>query len=547
MTVSRPLAERAAALLKRYEAAGLRIATAESCTGGLVAARLTEIPGSSTVVDRGFVTYSNAAKTEMLGVPAGLIAQHGAVSEAVARAMAEGALARSGADVAVAVTGIAGPGGATAAKPVGLVHFAVARAGETAVLERRYGDLGRSEIRETAVGDALALLEGALSFRGLAPREPGTYVWVIRRACSRVPGSPSAPRNDAEGAVRLAHNRAQSPRTIVQHQEFAGMSSLGDWKLPLAMQPKPKEYGFDLDRTLESIVGLRTTVPADAFTAETLGTERAGNGVLIRGDGLVLTIGYLVTEAETLWLHLSDGRVVPGHVLAYDQATGFGLVQALTRLDLPALALGDSSRARVGERVVTAGFGGRERSVAARIVARQEFAGYWEYVLDEAIFTAPAHPFWGGTALIGSAGDVLGVGSLQLQGATERGSAGHLNMIVPIDLLKPILDDLLTIGRADRPPRPWLGLYATEIEDRVVVMGVAGKGPAQRAGLRAGDLVLAVADEDVSSLAGLFRRIWALGEAGVDVPLTLHREGDTFEVTITSGDRSRFLKAPPLH
>ncbi len=162
MTVSRPLAECAAALLQRYEAAGLRIATAESCTGGLVAAWLTEIPGSSTVVDRGFVTYSNVAKTEMLGVAAGLIAQHGAVSEAVARAMAEGALARSGADVAVAVTGIAGPGGATAAKPVGLVHFAVARLGETAVLERRYGDLGRSEIRERAVGDALALLEGAL-------------------------------------------------------------------------------------------------------------------------------------------------------------------------------------------------------------------------------------------------------------------------------------------------------------------------------------------------------------------------------------------------
>ena len=162
MTKSRPLPERAAALLKRYKAAGLRLATAESCTGGLVAARLTEIPGSSMVVDRGFVTYSNAAKTEMLGVPAGLIAQHGAVSEEVARAMAEGALARSDADVAVAVTGIAGPGGATAAKPVGLVHFAVARAGETAVLERRYGDLERSEIREQAVGDALALLERVL-------------------------------------------------------------------------------------------------------------------------------------------------------------------------------------------------------------------------------------------------------------------------------------------------------------------------------------------------------------------------------------------------
>jgi S1-C subfamily serine protease len=120
-------------------------------------------------------------------------------------------------------------------------------------------------------------------------------------------------------------------------------------------------------------------------------------------------------------------------------------------------------------------------------------------------------------------------------------------MIVPIDLLKPILDDLLTLGRANRPARPWLGLYATEIEDKVVIMGLAGNGPAQRAGLRTGDLVLAVAGREVSSLAGLFRRMWALGEAGVDVPLTLHREGDTFEVTITSGDRNRFLKAPRLH
>src|ERR687894_421045 len=265
------------------------------------------------------------------------------------------------------------------------------------------------------------------------------------------------------------------------------MSSLGDWKLPPALQPKPEDYDYDLEQTLESVVGLRSSVPADAFTAETLGTERAGNGVLIRGDGLVLTIGYLITEAETLWLHLSDGRVVPGHVVGYDQPTGFGLVQALARVDRPALSLGDSGRARLGERVVTAGFGGRERSIAARIVAKQEFAGYWEYVLDEAIFTAPAHPFWGGTALIGPAGDLLGIGSLQLQGATERGSAAHLNMIVPIDLLKPILDELITTGRASRPLRPWLGLFATADEDAIVIMGLAGDGPARRAGLTSRD------------------------------------------------------------
>ena len=166
---------------------------------------------------------------------------------------------------------------------------------------------------------------------------------------------------------------------------------------------------------LSSVVGLSSQVPADAFTAEILGTERVGNGVLIRDDGLVLTIGYLITEAEEVWLTTNTGRVVPGHVLAYDQVTGFGLVQALARLDIPVLPIGDSSRAPVGEHVVVAGAGGRARSVAARIVARQEFAGYWEYLLDEAIFTAPGHPRWGGTALIGSGGELLGIGSLQLQ------------------------------------------------------------------------------------------------------------------------------------
>jgi S1-C subfamily serine protease len=325
------------------------------------------------------------------------------------------------------------------------------------------------------------------------------------------------------------------------------MGSLDDWKLPPFVQPKPADYGFDLDHALAAVVGLRATIPADAFTAETLGTERAGNGVLIRSDGLVLTIGYLITEAESIWLHLSDGRVVPAHALAYDQPTGFGLVQALAQVELPALALGNSHRAVLGERVILSAFGGRERSIAARIVAKQEFAGYWEYVLDEALFTAPAHPFWGGTALIGPAGDLLGVGSLQLQGATERGPTGHLNMVVPIDLLKPILDDLLTLGRANRPPRPWLGVYATELEDKVVVMGLASNGPGQRAGLRIGDIVLAVADQEVGDLAGLFRRIWSLGDAGIDVPLTLHREGDTFQVIVTSGDRNRFLKTPRLH
>ena len=319
------------------------------------------------------------------------------------------------------------------------------------------------------------------------------------------------------------------------------------------MQPKPEDYDYELDQALTAVVGIRTLVPPDAFTAEILGTERVGHGVLIRKDGIVLTIGYLVTEAETVWITLSGGTTVPGHVLGYDQESGFGLVQALARIDAPVLPLGRSSSAEVGMRVVVGGGGGRKRSVAARIIAKQEFSGYWEYVLDEAFFTAPAHPFWGGTAMIGPAGDLLGIGSLQIQQASSNPSAkaarqgDDANMIVPIDLLKPILDDLITIGRPNRPARPWLGLYATEIGKSVAVIGLATRGPAHKADLRAGDIVQAVAGVNVTDLAGLFRSVWAQGEAGVMIPLTVNREGRTFEASVRSVDRRRLLKGPVLH
>lgn len=322
------------------------------------------------------------------------------------------------------------------------------------------------------------------------------------------------------------------------------------------MQPKPEDYEYELDEALGAVVGIRALVPQDAFTAEVLGTERVGHGALIRKDGIVLTIGYLITEAETVWISMSGGRAVPGHVLGYDQDTGFGLVQALAHLDVPTLPLGRSSEAEVGMRVVVAGAGGRSRAVAARIVARREYAGYWEYLLDDAIFTTPAHPFWGGTAMIGPAGDLLGIGSLQIQAASsdpvrqaarQSRQADDANMIVPIDLVKPILDDLVTIGRPHRPARPWLGLYATEIDSSVAILGVASGGPARKGDLREGDIVLAVAGTPVSDLGGLFRRIWALGDAGVAVPLTINREGRTFEVSLPSTDRRRLLKGPVLH
>jgi S1-C subfamily serine protease len=323
------------------------------------------------------------------------------------------------------------------------------------------------------------------------------------------------------------------------------MASLTEWKVPPGAQPRLEDYPYDLERALSSVVGLHSIIPPDAFTADTLGVERAGNGVLI-DNGLVLTIGYLITEAETVWLHLGDGHVVEGHALGFDQETGFGLVQALGHVDLPSLPLGSSAAAQVGERVVVGGAGGRTRSLAGHIAAKQEFAGYWEYVLDEAIFTFPAHPNWGGTGLISHKGDLIGIGSLQLE-RERAGKNEHLNMIVPIDLLPPILDDLRKFGRVNKPARPWLGVYSTEIDDKVVIVGIAPKGPAARAELKTGDVILAVDGENVSTLAELYRKVWSLGEAGVEVPLMLYREGLTFEVRVNSSDRTKFLRAPRMH
>src|SRR5579859_5218798 len=325
------------------------------------------------------------------------------------------------------------------------------------------------------------------------------------------------------------------------------MARTVDWEIPSEFQPKPEDFAFDVDQALSAVLGLQVTVPEDAFTAQTLGTERAGSGVLIRKDGLVLTIGYLITEAETIWLTSPGGGAVLGHVIAYDQETGFGLVQALGRLNLEPLELGTGNRVGAGDRAVMAAEGGRRHAVAARVVARQEFAGYWEYVLDRAIFTAPAHPFWGGAALIGGDGSLIGIGSLHVQHSNGRELRRDVNMVVPIDLLPPILDDILSYGRANRPPRPWLGLYAAEVEDAIVVAGLSERGPASKTGLKPGDRILAVRDEPVASLAAFWRRVWASGPAGSEVVLQVVRDKETIQVRIPSTDRTRMMKAPRLH
>ncbi len=320
-----------------------------------------------------------------------------------------------------------------------------------------------------------------------------------------------------------------------------------EWDIPSELQPDPADYSFDLDQVLNAVVGLRASAPSDAFTAAALGTEREGSGVVIGDDGLLLTMGYLITEAETVWITSADGRATPGHALAFDGETGFGLVQPLGKLNLPKLELGESASVKLGDSVLFASAGGRRRAIETKVVGRQEFAGYWEYLLDEAIFTAPAHPFWGGGALISSEGKLLGVGSLILQQGDGKGRRHDMNMIVPIDMLSPVLSDLRRYGQVNRPARPWLGVYAMEDDETVVIGGLADGGPADRAGLRTGDHVLSVEDEEVTDLAGLWRGVWACGPAGSKVTLMVRRDERQLPVQIATVDRRSLLKSPRMH
>ncbi len=298
-----------------------------------------------------------------------------------------------------------------------------------------------------------------------------------------------------------------------------------------------------INTIIRSIVAVRSLIPEDAFTASTLGTRREGSGVVIRENGLVLTIGYLITEAEEVWLTRNDGHVVPAHALAYDQETGFGLVQALAPLGVPALDFGNAAKAKLGDAVVLAD--GIGQFVQANIVAKQEFAGYWEYLLDEAIFTTPAHPSWGGAPLIDSDGRLLGIGSLRLQ-MSHGGEIADINMVVPIDLLPPILDDLLNRGQVNKPPRPWLGAFSAESNGDVVVMSVAEGGPAAQAGLRQGDIISEVRDGEVEGLADFYRKVWKSGAAGAEIPMRVLRNGREAWLRVKSADRNSFLRKPHL-
>jgi len=311
---------------------------------------------------------------------------------------------------------------------------------------------------------------------------------------------------------------------------------------PSAADVLGKDLPFDVDEILGAVTRLRAEIPTDAYTADILGTEREGNGIVIDDDGLVLTIGYLICEAMAVGLQDRDGRTVPAEVVAYDFDSGFGLVRALQPLDRPAVRFGSVRDLRLNAPALVVGGGGRDGTIGAVVVSRRPFAGYWEYKLDEAVFTAPPHPNWGGTALIGHDGKLLGVGSLYVENAREEPKALAGNMFVPIDLLTPILDDLLAHGRTVTPPRPWIGLFVAESEDLVQIVAVADNAPADDSGLKAGDVIVKVGNEVVHTMIELYDAMWRTGPAGVHIPFTILRNDVALTIEVASEDRYKRLK-----
>src|SRR5215216_342702 len=297
-----------------------------------------------------------------------------------------------------------------------------------------------------------------------------------------------------------------------------------------------------LDDLVAAVVGIKTFINPDARTTENLGREREGSGIVIDSDGLVLTIGYLMVEAHGAQVLTNAGRTVPANVVGYDHETGFGLLRTIEPLRLKPMAFGKSAALKPGDPVLVASFGGAAMVQPASVVVRREFAGSWEYLLDAAIFTAPPHPAWSGAALIARDGKLVGVGSLIVGDAVGNGDGTAGNMFVPIDLLPPILTDLIADGRVAGAGRPWLGLAANDSQGKLVVERVTPGGPAEKAGVVRGDVILSVKGDAPKSLSDFYRKVWAVGSAGATVPVDVAHGGEQRRVDIRSINRLDHLR-----
>ena len=293
-----------------------------------------------------------------------------------------------------------------------------------------------------------------------------------------------------------------------------------------------------------SVVRIQAKAVPNARSGSTLGPVREGTGIVIDSSGLILTIGYLIQEAETVEIAAADGRSLPASVIAYDYNTGFGLLRALKAPPVKPIAFGDSANLSNSEPVLIVGFDG---VAPAFVVSRRQFAGYWEYLLDDAIFTAPATVNWQGAALINKEGKLLGVGSLMVGDAISGRAQIPGNMFVPIDLLKPILGDLIAQGKASAHPRPWIGINTQDLQGRLFVTRVSPESPAERAGLMAGDIIVGIRGEQVRNQADFYRKMWASGDACAEVLLDVLKGTEIKKLGVKSVDRDSYMRAKPVY
>jgi len=315
-------------------------------------------------------------------------------------------------------------------------------------------------------------------------------------------------------------------------------TALGLMALPATAPAEPTS----LEQLLSGVVHIRAFITPDGRTTENLGREREGTGIVIDNNGLILTIGYLMVEAISAEVATNDGHTVAANVVGYDNETGFGLLQTISPLKVRALQMGKSADVKQGDPLLIASFGGQRGMSAVHVVSKREFAGNWEYMLDEAIFTAPPHPSWSGAALIGHDGKVVGVGSLIVGDASGKGDGVRGNMFVPIDRLPPILGELIADGRPAGPGRPWLGVNADEMRGRLIVSRVTPGGPADTAGIERGDVIVGVNGQMPKGLVDFYRKVWAVGGAGTVVGLDVLQSREVRRIDIKSINRLDHLK-----
>ena len=311
------------------------------------------------------------------------------------------------------------------------------------------------------------------------------------------------------------------------------------------MRRSTNPYNVDFDNTLSSIVSINTYAPENCFSAELLGTERSGHGVVIGDDGLIITVGYILTEAESIWIKTREKEAIEAYIVGNDFESGLGLIKAVEPLHVPKMTCGSLKDLHVNDSVMVAGYGGLGYTIEATIVEIKEFAGRWEYILDKAIYTSPVHPNWAGAALIGKEGKLYAIGCLLIQEVEQSDKVDGYNMFIPVETITPYIEEILEYGGRIKRPRPWLGMLVHDEDEQLIITGIFSGCPADKAGLKLGDIIISVNGKPVTKLSNLFREIWNLGESGVNVPLAIIRDGEKVDINVKSSDReSSFIHVP---